>query len=214
MTYKAFIPIVEIPEQGWDMKVGVVVPLKVKLRHMQKTIVGLLLATAANKARLDSTTRILLHNYRDLTDLQRVGLRCLLGLKALLYCPALLALGVLVPKCNWNGRTASSTTAAILETAKGKVLKEEGRLEVLPLSCGCRVPIFPSARPFVCCLIEVPHVWTLAMHNIVAQFLPNGVLIFVTGETNPVTNGGRGGRFYTFNYVFFCKFLEKWRKLP
>ena len=40
MTYKAFSPIVKFLEQGWDLKVGAVVPLKVKLRHMEKTIVG------------------------------------------------------------------------------------------------------------------------------------------------------------------------------
>ena len=112
MTYRAIIPIVL--EQGWDLKVGAVVPLKVKLRHMDKSIVGLLLTTAANEARLDSTTQVLLDNYRHLLDVRRVGLGCLLGLKALLYsyCPALLALGVLFRECNWNGRTASSTTAA------------------------------------------------------------------------------------------------------
>ena len=98
ITYKAFIPIVKFLDQGWDLKVRAVVPLKVKLRHMEKTIAGLLLAIAANKARLDSTTQVLLDNYRYLRDVQRVGLSCLLGLKALLYsyCPALLALGVLV----------------------------------------------------------------------------------------------------------------------
>ena len=114
MTYEAFMPIVEFLEQGWVLKVGVVVPLKVKLCHMETTIVGLLLATAANKAWLDSTTQVLLDNYRDLTDVQRVGVGCLPGLKAVLYCycPALLALGVLVRECNWNGRTPSSTTAA------------------------------------------------------------------------------------------------------
>ena len=71
----------------------------------------------------------------------------------------------------------------VIETATGKVLKEEGRLEVLPLSFGCPVPTFMSALPFVCCLIEVRHMWTLAVHNIVPQFLLNGVLIAVTGET-------------------------------
>ena len=80
-TYKAFIPNFKFLEQGWDLKVGAVVPLKV----MGKTIVGLLLAIAANKARLDSTTQVLLDSYRDLSDVQRVGLRCHLGLKALLY---------------------------------------------------------------------------------------------------------------------------------
>ena len=56
MTYKAFIPVVKFLEQGWDLKVGAVVPLKVKLRNMETTIVGLLLATAASKAPLDDTT--------------------------------------------------------------------------------------------------------------------------------------------------------------
>ena len=37
---------------------GAVVPLKAKLRHMEKTIVGLMLATVAINARLDSTTDI------------------------------------------------------------------------------------------------------------------------------------------------------------
>ena len=108
MTYKAFIPIVKFFEQGWDLEVGAVVPLKVKLRHMEKTIVGLLLATDATNAQLDSTTQVLLDNYRDLSEVQRVGLRCLLGLKALLYsyCPALLAVGVVVRECNCKGRTA------------------------------------------------------------------------------------------------------------
>ena len=90
------------------------VPLKLKLRHMEKTIVGLQLATTTNKARLDSTTQVLVDKYRDLSDVQRVGLRPLSGLKALLYsyCPALLALGVLVRECNRNGRIASCTTVA------------------------------------------------------------------------------------------------------
>ena len=61
------------------------VPLKVKLRHMQRTIAGLLLAIAANKAPLDSRTQVLMDSYRHLSDVQRVGLRCLLGQKALLY---------------------------------------------------------------------------------------------------------------------------------
>ena len=55
ITYKAFAPIIEFLEQGWDLKAGVVVPMKIKLRHVEKTIVGLFLATAANIARLDST---------------------------------------------------------------------------------------------------------------------------------------------------------------
>ena len=98
ITYKAFAPILKFLEHGWDLKAGAVVPMKVKLRHMEKTIVGLFLAEAANKARLDSTTQVLMSNLAELSDAQRLGLKCLLALKALLYfyCQALLALGVLV----------------------------------------------------------------------------------------------------------------------
>ena len=74
----------------------------------------------------------------------------------------------------------------IIETNTGTVLKEEGRVELLPLWAGCPVPIFISALPFVCILIEVPHMWTLALHNIVAPFLLNGILVAVTGETADV----------------------------
>ena len=75
---------------------------------------------------------------------------------------------------------------AIIETDKGKVLKEEGRVEVLPLPAGCPVPSLISALPFVCILIEVPRMWTLALHNVVAQFVLNGILVAVTGETADV----------------------------
>ena len=74
----------------------------------------------------------------------------------------------------------------IIETDTGKVLKEEGRVELLPLWAGCPVPSFISALPFVCILIEVPRMWTLALHNIVAQFVLNGILVGVTGETADV----------------------------
>ena len=112
-TYKAFAPIIKTLEQGWDLNVGAVVPMKVKLRHMEKTIVGLFLATATTKARLDSTTQVLMGNLAELSDFQRLGLKCMLPLKALLYsyCPALLALGVLVRECNWNGRSLNSSAA-------------------------------------------------------------------------------------------------------
>ena len=84
ITYKAFAPIIKFLEQGWDLKAGAVVPMKVKLRHLEKTIVSLFLATAANKPRLDSTTQGFMSNLAQLSDAQRLGLRCLLALKALL----------------------------------------------------------------------------------------------------------------------------------
>ena len=74
----------------------------------------------------------------------------------------------------------------IIETDTGKVLKEDGRVEVLPLWASCLVPTFISALPFVCILIEVPRMWTLALHNIVAQFVLNGILVAVIGETADV----------------------------
>ena len=90
------------------------VPLKVKLRHMEKTIARLLVASAVNKPWLDGTTEELMDNYGKRSDVQRVGLRCLMVLKALLYSyrPALLAPDVLVRECNSNGLTPYSTTAA------------------------------------------------------------------------------------------------------
>ena len=88
--------------------------MKVKLRHMEKTIVGLFLATTATKARLDGTTEVLMGNLAQLCDVQILRLKCLLALKALLssYCPALMALGVLVRECNWNSRSLNSSAAA------------------------------------------------------------------------------------------------------
>ena len=44
----------------------------------------------------------------------------------------------------------------IIETDTGKILKEEGRVELLPLWAGSPVPSFISALPFVCIVIEVP----------------------------------------------------------
>ena len=113
ITYKAFAPIIKFLEEGWDLKARAVVPMKVKLRHMEKTIVGLFLATSANKARLDSTTQVLMSNLAELSNAQRLGLKCPLALKALLhsYCAALQALGV-VRECNWNGRSLNSSAAA------------------------------------------------------------------------------------------------------
>ena len=63
---------------------------------------------------------------------------------------------------------------------------EEGRVELLSLWAGCSVLSFISALPFVCMLIEVSRMWTLALHNIVAQFVLNGILVAVTGETADV----------------------------
>ena len=78
------------------------------------------------------------------------------------------------------------SSVIVIEATTGKVLKEEGRPEILPPSNDCPVPTFISALPFVCCLIEVPRMWTLAVHNVVAQFLQNSVPIAVSGEAADV----------------------------
>ena len=113
-TYKAFAPIIKFFEQAWDLKARAVVPMKVKLRLMEKTLVVLFVATTANKAPLDSTTQVLMSKLAELSDAHRLGLKCLLALKALFssYCPVLVALGVLVRECNWNGRSLHSSAAA------------------------------------------------------------------------------------------------------
>ena len=74
----------------------------------------------------------------------------------------------------------------IVEKETGKVVKEEGRVELLPLWPGCLVPSCFSALPFVCILIGVARMWTSALHKNVAQFVLNGILVAVPGETADV----------------------------
>ena len=73
-----------------------------------------MLATSSNRGRLDERVTALLSSQRDLTRIQRKGLRMLLALKALLYtyCPAALIIGTLVRECNWEGRGACSGIVA------------------------------------------------------------------------------------------------------
>ena len=62
-----------------------------------------------------------------------------------------------------GGQIGINLGDTVIETATGNVSKEEGRLEVLPLSYGCPVPTFITALPFVSCFIEVPRMWTFAV---------------------------------------------------
>ena len=81
---------------------------------MEQTLLGLLLATPSNRARLDERISLLLSNHRDLTTHHRKGLRMLLVLKALLYtyCSAVLSFGTLVRRCNWQVWIAGSGIVA------------------------------------------------------------------------------------------------------
>ena len=95
--------------EPWDS-----LPLKVKLPHTKKTVLGMLLAVASNKALLESTTQVLMHNYSEQTNAQRIAVCCVFRLKALSSCyrPSLLSGGFFVCECNWNGGTAQSTAVA------------------------------------------------------------------------------------------------------
>ena len=114
LIYRAFLPFIKFLEQGNSLQVGSILPRKVKVIHMEKTLLGLMLATSSNRGRLDERVTALLSSQRDLTPIQRKGLRMLLALKALLYtyCPAAFSIGTLVRECNWEGRGAGSGIVA------------------------------------------------------------------------------------------------------
>ena len=114
LIYRAFLPFIKFFEQGNSLQVGSILPRKVKVIHMEKTLLGLMLATSSNRGRLDERVTSLLNSQRDLTPIQRKGLRMLLALKALLYtyCPAAFSIGTLVRECNWEGRGAGSGIVA------------------------------------------------------------------------------------------------------
>ena len=101
--YGAFLPLIKFLEQGNSLQIG-----KVKVIHMEKTLLGLMLATSSNRGRLDERVTALLSSQQDLTPVQRKGLRMLLALKALLYiyCLAALSSGTLVRECNLEGQGA------------------------------------------------------------------------------------------------------------
>ena len=73
-----------------------------------------MLATSSHRGRLDKRVIALLSSQRDLTPIQRKGLRMLLALMALLYtyCPAAFNIGTLVRECSWEGRGARSVIVA------------------------------------------------------------------------------------------------------
>ena len=72
---------------------------------MEKTLLGLMVATSCNRRRLDERVATPLSSQQDLTPIQRKGLRVLLALKALLYtyCAAAFSIGILVRECKLEG---------------------------------------------------------------------------------------------------------------
>ena len=53
LIYRAFLPFIKFLEQGNSLQVGSILPRKVKVIHMEKTLLGLMLATSSNRVRLD-----------------------------------------------------------------------------------------------------------------------------------------------------------------
>ena len=89
-------------------------PRKVKIIHMEKTLLRLMLATWSNRGRLEERVTTPPSSQRDLTPFRRKGLCMLLAPKALLYTyyPAAFSIGTRVRECNWEGRGAGSGIVA------------------------------------------------------------------------------------------------------
>ena len=106
MLYRNFMPIMcFIARVHNNFKEGDAVPTKVKLLHMEKTILALCLNAGTYlprvQAKLDACA-VAAQN-EPLTDMQSKSKELLLGLKVLLkeYCPAAFRIGVLVRDSNW-----------------------------------------------------------------------------------------------------------------
>ena len=68
LIYRAFLPFIKFLEQGNSLQVGSILPRKVKVIHMEKTLLGLMLATSSNRGRLDERVTSLLNSQRDLNS--------------------------------------------------------------------------------------------------------------------------------------------------
>ena len=118
MLYRNFMPIIFLIERVHsDFKEGDAVPTKVKLLHMEKTILALCLNACTYllrvQAKLDAFA-VAAQN-APLTDMQSKSKELLLGLKVLLkqYCRAAHRVDVLVRNCNWAGRDPGSGKIAL-----------------------------------------------------------------------------------------------------
>ena len=123
ILYRNFMPILCLIERvHTDFKEGDAVPTKVKLLHMEKTIVALCLNAGTYlprvQAKLDAFAVATQNG--PLTDMQSKSKELLLGLKVLLkeYWLAAIWIGVLVRDCNWARRDPGSgkNALAVLES--------------------------------------------------------------------------------------------------
>ena len=123
MLYRNFMPTICLIERvHTDFNEGDAIPTKVKLLHMEKTMLALCLNAGTYLPRVQAkvdTFAVAAQN-APLTDLQSKSKKLLLGLKVLLkeYCPAAFRFGVLVRDCNWARRDPRSgkNALAVLES--------------------------------------------------------------------------------------------------
>ena len=123
MLYRNFTPIIYLIERvHTDFKEEDVVPAKVKLLHMEKTILALCLNAATYLPRIQAKRDafVVAAQNGPLTDVHAKSKELLFGLKVLLkeYCLAAFRIGVLVRGCNWDGRDPGSgkNALAVLES--------------------------------------------------------------------------------------------------
>ena len=118
MLYRNFMPIICLIERvHTDFKEGDAVPTKVKLLHMEKTILALCLNAGTYLPRVEAKfdAFVVAAQNGPLTDMQAESKELLFGLRVLLkeYCPAAFRIGVLVRDCNWAGRDPGSGKNAL-----------------------------------------------------------------------------------------------------
>ena len=123
MLYRNFMPIICLTERvHTDFKEEDTVPTKVKLLHMEKTMLALCLNAGTYVRRVQAK----LHAFAVAaqngppTDVLAKSKELVLGLRVLLkeYCRAACRIGVLVRDCNWARRDPGSgkDALAVLES--------------------------------------------------------------------------------------------------
>ena len=71
----------------------------------------------------------------------------------------------------------------LVETTRGELIAESGRVELMAMRCGVPVPSIISLPPFAACVIEVPCLYKVGLGNLVAQLLLFGVPVLIAGES-------------------------------
>ena len=69
LIYRSFLPFIKFLEYGNSLHIGSILPRKVKVIHMDKTLPGILLSTPFNRARLDEGVSTKLHKSRKYTHM-------------------------------------------------------------------------------------------------------------------------------------------------